>query len=144
MNEMLCNATAVLGRLMLTGIFIMSALGNNIPKFYDVAGYMAVEGVPMPKVALAGAIVFLLAGGFSILLGYKPRIGATLLLVFLILATYYFHDFWKIDQEADPQKYQTEMIAFMKNAALMGAMLFIMANGGGRACLSKLKVEEEE
>ena len=55
---------------------------------------MAAEGVPAPQFMLAGAIVFLIAGSLSVILGYKARIGAALLLVFLVLATYYFHDFW--------------------------------------------------
>jgi putative oxidoreductase len=46
------QATAsLLGRLMIATIFLMSAVGNKIPKFNDVAGYMASEGVPMPQVA---------------------------------------------------------------------------------------------
>jgi putative oxidoreductase len=77
---------------------------------------------------LAGAIVFLLVGSVSVILGFKARFGATLLLVFLALATYYFHDFWTFD---DPQARQMQTIQFMKNLGLMGAMLFIMANGAG-------------
>ena len=131
----------VLGRVMLATIFLTSALGNKIPKFEQVAGYMAFEGVPMPKVMLAGAIVFLIAGSVSLILGFKARIGASLLLVFLALATYFFHDFWT--QPADAMwvlssnasvmmpVQQIEMISFMKNLALMGAMVFIMINGAG-------------
>ena len=131
----------VLGRVMLALIFLMSALGNKIPKFNDVAGYMASEGVPVPQVMLVGAIVFLIAGSLSIILGFKARIGAALLLVFLVLATYFFHDFWTWPQDAkwvlslnsDVQMpvQQIEMISFMKNMALMGAILFIMSNGSG-------------
>jgi putative oxidoreductase len=118
---------ALLGRLMIAAIFLMSAVGNKIPKFNDVAGYMAAEGVPQPKILLAGAIAFLILGALSLVLGYKARLGALLLLVFLAAATYYFHDFWKAPQDQQ----QTEMIQFMKNLALMGTMVFIMANGAG-------------
>ena len=51
-----------------------------------------------------------------------------MLLVFLILATYYFHNFWAIT-EAKAQ--QEQMIQFMKNLSMMGAILFIIANGPG-------------
>lgn len=118
----------LVGRIMLATIFLMSALGNKIPKFNDVAGYMASEGVPMPKLLLAGAIVFLIAGSLSIVVGFKARIGAALLFVFLMLATYFFHDFWTIE---DAMQKQNEMIQFMKNMALMGAMTMIIANGAG-------------
>ena len=117
----------LLGRIMIATIFVMSAVGNKIPKFNDVAGYMAGEGVPQPKILLAGAIAFLILGGLSIVLGYRARLGAFLLLVFLAAATYYFHDFWK----APAEKQQTEMIQFMKNLSLMGTMVFIGAKGAG-------------
>ena len=106
----------------------MSALMKKIPEFSGVAGYMKSEGVPYPEVMLAGAIVFLIAGGISVVLGFKARIGAALLLVFLILATYFFHDFWTMEDAGDKQD---QMIQFMKNLGLMGAMLIIIANGPG-------------
>jgi len=120
---------AVLGRLLLCTIFLMSAVGNKIPHFRDVAKTMESVGVPAPEVMLFGAIVFLIVGSVSVVLGYQARFGATLLLVFLVLATYYFHAFWKLEGPAQ----QDQMIQFMKNLGLMGAMLFIMANGAGCA-----------
>ena len=125
---------AVLGRILLCTIFLMSTVGNKIPNFQAVAGYMAREGVPAPQVLLAGAIVFLIAGSLSVILGYRARIGAGLLLVFLALATYYFHDFWTL---ADPQARQEQMIQFLKNLGLMGAMLLIIANGTGPLSLDE-------
>ena len=119
---------ALLGRLMLVAIFLMSAVGQKIPKFSDTAASMASEGVPLPKVMLAGAILFLLAGGLSVAAGFKARIGATLLLVFLLLATYYFHDFWT---QEEPQAKQMQMIHFWKNISMMGALLLIIAHGPG-------------
>ena len=128
MPRTLQGIVAVLGRILLCTIFLLSAAGNKIPHFQAVAGVMAKVGVPAPQVMLAGAIVFLIAGSLSVILGYKARIGAALLLVFLVLATYYFHDFWKV---SDPQAQQEQMIQFMKNLGLMGAMVLIIANGTG-------------
>jgi len=106
-------------------------LGNKIPQLSDVAGFMAAEGVPLPRLMLAGTIVFLIAGSLSIILGYKARLGAALLLVFLILATWFFHDFWTFSG----QERQMQMIHFMKNLALIGTMIFLMANGSGPCSL---------
>jgi putative oxidoreductase len=128
MPRTLQGIVAVLGRVMLCTIFLLSAVGNKIPHFRDVAGIMAKEGVPAPQVMLVGAIVFLIAGSLSVILGYKARIGAALLLAFLVLATYYFHDFWTV---SDPQAKQEQMIQFMKNLGLIGAMLLVIANGTG-------------
>jgi len=112
---------------MLCAIFLLGALGNDIPNFRGVTSVMAREGIPAPQFMLIGAIVFLIAGSLSVLAGFKARIGAGLLLAFLILATYFFHDFWTMEG----QEQQAQIIHFMKNLALMGAMLFLIANGSG-------------
>ena len=130
----------VLGQIMIATIFLMSTVGNKIPNFNKVAGSMASDGVPMPQVTLVGAIVFLIAGSLSIIVGFKARIGATLLLVFLVLATYFFHDFWTLE---DAQAKQDQMIQFMKNLALMGTMVFLMTNGSGRMSLDNILLTKE-
>jgi putative oxidoreductase len=134
MPRMLQGILAVLGRVMLCTIFFMAAVGNKIPNFNKVAELMAGKHIPAPQIMLVGAIVFLIAGSLSIILGYKARIGATLLLIFLVLATYYFHDFW---HATDDKEKQEQMIQFMKNLGLMGAMLLIIANGTGPMSLDE-------
>jgi putative oxidoreductase len=127
MFQALRGPLTVLGRVLLSTIFLMSAVGNKIPHFNDVAKVMESAGIPAPQLLLVGAIVFLLTGSLSVIVGYKARIGATLLFIFLVLATYYFHAFWNLEGKAQ----QEQMIQFMKNLSMMGAMLFIMANGSG-------------
>lgn len=127
MQKTIQSLTTVLGRFMIATIFLLSAVGNNIPKFQDVAGYMGSKGVPQPQLMLAGAIVFLIAGSLSMIVGYHARFGAALLAIFLVLATYYFHDFWNLQG----QESQMEMIQFMKNLSMLGTMVFIIANGSG-------------
>ena len=121
------GVVTVLGRLLLCTIFFMAAVGNKIPHFSQVAKVMESVGIPAPQFMLIGAIVFLIVGSVSVIVGYQARIGATLLLVFLVLATYYFHGFWRLEGQAQ----QDQMIQFMKNLSMMGAMLFIIANGSG-------------
>jgi putative oxidoreductase len=134
MPRTLQGILAVVGRVMLCTIFFMSAAGNKIPNFSKVAALMAEKHIPAPQFMLVGAIVFLIAGSLSVILGYKARIGATLLLIFLVLATYYFHDFW---HATDDKEKQEQMIQFLKNLGLMGAMLLIIANGTGPMSLDE-------
>src|SRR6185369_1007046 len=121
------GALTVVGRLLLATIFLMSAVGNKIPNFSAVAKVMESVGVPAPQLLLVGAIAFLIVGSLSVIVGYNARIGAALLLIFLILASYYFHAFWKLEGQAQ----QEQMIQFLKNLSMMGAMFFIIANGAG-------------
>jgi putative oxidoreductase len=127
---------AILGRLCLVAIFALSAVSNKIPNFNSVTHQMDSAGVPLPTVALIGAIVFLLAGSVSVALGYRARWGALLLLLFLIPATYYFHAPWKA---ATPAEATQQMIHLLKNVGLMGAMLLIMAAGPGPGSLDTRK-----
>jgi putative oxidoreductase len=127
MSQVLRGPLTVLGRLLLCTIFFMAAVGNKIPHFSEVAKVMESVGVPAPQFMLAGAIVFLLVGSLSVIVGYKARVGAALLLTFLVLASYYFHPFWKLEGQAR----QEQMIHFMKNLSIMGGMLCIVANGSG-------------
>lgn len=140
MQPVMFNLSSLIGRVFIGTIFLMSAVGNKIPQFSATVGYMESKGVPLASVMLGGAIMFLIAGSLSVVSGYKIRIGATLLLVFLILATYFFHNFWAFEG----QDQQREMIQFMKNLSMAGAMLFLIANGGGRwsldGCLTKAVV----
>lgn len=128
MNGTTQNVLSLAGRTMLVAIFLLSALGNKIPSFSSVASYMGAEGVPAPQIMLAGAIVFLIAGSLSVILGYKVQWGAGMLLVFLMAATFFFHDFWTFE---GPER-QAQTIQFTKNLSLMGAMVFLIANGSGR------------
>jgi putative oxidoreductase len=144
MSGALRGPLTVLGRVLLCAIFLLSAVGNKIPHFSDVAKLMESVGVPAPQFMLAGAVVFLLVGSLSVVVGYKARIGAVLLLTFLVLASYYFHPFWKLEG----QEQQQQMIQFLKNLSIMGAMLFLVANGSGPmsmdAWLAKRSAAAEE
>jgi putative oxidoreductase len=120
---------SILGRVALCTVFLSSALMTKIPNFDAVANYMKDHGVPNERLMLAGAIGFLVIGSLCVVLGFWARFGAFLLAVFLVLATYYFHNFWTLP--ADGPDRLPQQIHFMKNLAMLGAMLFIMGNGPG-------------
>jgi putative oxidoreductase len=126
---------SLVGRFCVAAIFLAGAAMNKIPNFNQVVGYMEAEGVPRPSIALVGAIAFLIAGGLSVAVGYWTRLGAFLLAVFVAAASYYFHDFWNL---ADPAAKQEQMTHFMKNLALFGGLVFLVANGGGAGSIDRM------
>jgi putative oxidoreductase len=127
MGNFVTNFLTVVGRVALVAIFAGAAV-QKMQNYNSVVGYADGFGVPQPKLAIVAAIVVLVAGSASVALGYRARLGAAMLLVFLALASYYFHPFWRMP---------SEQIAFMKNLSMAGAMIFIVANGSGPASLKR-------
>jgi putative oxidoreductase len=67
-------------------------------------------------------------GGLSILLGYRAKLGAWLIVLFLVGVTPMMHKFWGV---ADPMMQQMQMIMFMKNVSMLGGALLISQLGSG-------------
>lgn len=122
----------LLGRILLALIFLMSGIGK-IGGFAGTAGYMASKGLPMVEVLLAITIVIEVGAAFMLILGWKARLGAAALFLWMIPVTFLFHNFWAMP--ADQQMIQ--QIMFMKNLGLMGGMLYIMAFGSGPLSVDK-------
>jgi putative oxidoreductase len=130
------NAT---GRTLLSLVFLFSAIGDKIPHYKQVVERMATKGVPAPSFMLAGAISFMILGSLSLITGYKARIGAFLLLLFTLSGTYYFHDYWAFD---NPELRQEFLKSFMKNVAIIGGLLMVIANGPGLMSFDARKSNE--
>ena len=88
----------------------------------------------MVTVALALTILIEIGGSLMIIAGFKARIGAAALFLWMIPVTLMMHDFWNM---ADAMQARIQMIMFNKNVALMGTMLLIMAFGSGPKSISK-------
>ena len=117
--------TALVGRLLFSLIFLPSGLGL----FTSVEiGYTASQGVPLAGVLVPLSGVMSVVGGLSILVGYKTRIGAAMLVVFLVPVTIVFHHFWTA---TDPGARQMGMIDFLKNVSILGGALIILVHGAG-------------
>ncbi|HEY2367936.1 MAG TPA: DoxX family protein [Polyangiaceae bacterium] len=113
------------GRILFSLIFVMST-----PEHFSAKGVGAAasHGVPMPNVLVPLAGILALCGGLSVLLGYKAKLGAWMLVAFLVPVTLWMHRFWDV---ADPQMAQMQMINFMKNVALVGTALYMAFFGAG-------------
>ena len=119
------GAIVLLGRLLFAAIFL-TAGANHFSK--QAFGYAASQGVPLASILVPISGIVAIAGGLSILLGYRAKIGAWLIALFLIPVTFMMHKFWAV---ADPMMAQLQMIMFMKNVAMLGGALLISQFGAG-------------
>lgn len=113
----------LIGRIIFGGFFISTGI-NHFKNVGSMAGYARAKGTPAPEAAVVGTGVLLVLGGLSMLLGAFPLIGIILLLIFLVGVSLQMHAFWKV---ADPQARAADQINFMKNLALIGALLMFLA-----------------
>jgi putative oxidoreductase len=132
MNPNLTNTAALVGRILIALIFVISGYGK-IGGFDGVAGYIGSKGLPMPQALAALTIALELGGGILLVIGYKVRWVAALFFLWLIPTTVIFHQFWGID----PKLAQQMQIHFLKNVSIMGGMLLLVAFGPGAWSLDK-------
>ena len=128
------NYTVLIGRIVFSILFIMSG-----PNHLSGEGVeMAVQsGVPLASVAVPLSGLISLLGGVSIAFGYKAKLGAWVIVMFLLPVTITMHNFWSA---ADPHIALIQQIMFMKNLTIIGAALLIASFGSGPLSLdSKLK-----
>ncbi len=126
-NKNINNWLSLAARVLLSALFLMSGI-NKILNPAGTQQYMASYGMPLTGLFLMGAIALELAGGLSVLLGYKARWGAIALIIFLIPATLIFHTNF-----AD----QMQTIQFMKNLAILGGLLMIIQSGSGDIAIKR-------
>jgi putative oxidoreductase len=108
-------------RLLLAPIFILSGVGKLAAASGTIA-YIASTGAPLPQVGYALAVAVELGGGVLLLLGFRTRAVASAIALFSLAAAVLFHSNF-----AD----QNQMIHFMKNVAIAGGLLQVVAFGAG-------------
>ena len=132
MNPDYANPAAFIGRIFLALLFVVSGIGK-ITGYAGTAAVMASKGLPVVDILLPLTIAVELGGGLLLALGWKARWAAAALFLFLIPTTLIFHQFWGID----PKLVQMQKIHFLKNVAIMGGMLMVLALGAGRWSLDR-------
>jgi putative oxidoreductase len=119
------DTTALAGRILIAVLFLMSGIGKLAAPAMT-KGYIAAMGLPAPDLAYLGAVAVEIGGSLLLIAGYKTRIIAAGMAVFTLLTAVFFHRNF-----AD----QNQMIHFMKNIAIFGGLLQVVAFGAGRFAL---------
>lgn len=118
----------LIGRILFSLIFLSSGLMGHMMMASQTAAYAASSGVPAPMAMVVISGIIALLGSLSIILGYKAKMGAWLIVIFLVPITFIIHNFWAV---TDPMMHQMQMAMFMKNIALIGGALMISYFGSG-------------
>jgi putative oxidoreductase len=123
-----------LGRLLYSLIFVVAGLGHFT---HQEIAYAAAQGVPIASFVVPVSGVMAIVGGLSILLGFHGKLGAWLLVLFLVPVTFAMHNFWAVK---DPMMQQIQMAMFLKNLSMLGSALFFTQIGTGPLSLDAKRV----
>ncbi|GDX76493.1 hypothetical protein LBMAG41_15690 [Cyanobium sp.] len=104
-----------IARVLLCLVFIHAVIGK-LTGFAGVVGAIAAKGLPVAPLLLLMALALMAVGSALVITGWKARLGAVLLLVFLVPTTVLFHG-----DLAD----KVERIQLFKNLAIMGGLLLV-------------------
>jgi putative oxidoreductase len=113
------NLADLMGRVLISAIFLVAGL-NKVTGYAGTQAYMESMGVPGALLPLV--IVLEVFGALAIITGWRTRVVAFLLAGFSVVSALLFHG-----ALGDP----TQFILFMKNLAMAGGFLFLVARGAG-------------
>ncbi len=116
----------LIARICLALVF----LNAGIKHLLGFSGFVNViaQQLPLAPLLAIGTIAFQLLGALSLILGFRVKMGATLLILFLVPATLVFHNFL-----ADA----AELGNFLKNLGLIGGLLMVIYTGAGAVSLDQ-------
>ncbi len=112
-------------RILMGALFVLAGLGKTGAQFAGTVGYIAGAGLPMPELLAILTIIVEIGGGLMIILGYRIGTAAIALIGFTLLASWFFHN---------PKTWEgnvSQQIMFMKNLAICGGLLYMLAYGPG-------------
>lgn len=111
---------ALLARLLLAQLFVVSGLSKLGAGYAATRSYMQMMGVPGELLPLV--IVLEIAGGLALAVGFLTRWAALALACYSLLAAAIFHHNF-----AD----QNQLILFMSDIAVAGGLLLVYLHGAG-------------
>lgn len=122
----------LVARILMGALFVVAG-ARSFMFFAGSAGYFARLGFPAPEAMTWLAIVVEVFGGLLLIIGWRTRLMAWLLAVFVVVATVMAHRFWEFPEA----QFSNQLNHFLKNLAIIGGLLMVAAFGPGSASADK-------
>ena len=120
----------LVGRVLIAALFLVAGI-NKLMAPAASAGYFAKLGFPAADVLVWVSIVVEIGGAALLIAGWQTRRVAWLLIAFTAIATFMAHRFWQVDAA----QYGNQLNHFLKNAAIVGGLLYVVVFGAGSVSL---------
>jgi len=132
------HVSVLLARILLSAFFLWNganlisawvqntdALGGQLTAVLGEA--VGNQGVALAHLVLLLEVLCLLVGGLLLLIGFRGRLAALLLIIFLVPDTFVLHSFWTVA----PPEVAEQLTHFLKNVGLLGGLLMVLGFGSG-------------
>ncbi len=123
----------LVGRILIGLIFLVAGV-RKVMGFAGAVAYLAKLGFPAPEVMAVIAIIIEIGGSILLIVGWRTRWAAWLLVLFVVVAAFAAHRFWEI---TDTGQFYNQMNHFLKNVAIVGGLLYVATFGPGSASVDK-------
>ena len=111
----------LIGRILIAALFLIAAY-NKFKGLGGTTAYFTKLGVPGPSIAAPIVAIFEALGGLLILVGFKTRLVALALAVFVVVAALLAHTNFGDGNQLNH---------FLKNLAIAGGLLALFVSGAG-------------
>ena len=125
-------AYLLVARCLMGVLFIVPAI-RQIETYAGSVKYFAFLGFPAPEAMVVLAVVIEIVAGLMLIVGWKARWAAWLLILYVLIAVGMAHRFW---QFPEAQQFN-QLNHFLKNFAIIGGLLYIVSFGPGRTSIDK-------
>jgi putative oxidoreductase len=122
----------LIARALLASLFLIFGV-RSVQAFEVSAAYFAKLGFPVPGAVTAASIAIQLGAGLLLVLGWKTRLAAWLLVVYVLIATVTAHRYWEID----PAHQLVQLGNFYKNLAIIGGLVLLALGGPGKLSIDR-------
>jgi putative oxidoreductase len=96
--------------------------------------------IPSVTIVLIVGVAIQLIGGLFVFFGLNVRLGAVLLMIFLICSTILFSHFWYLEGTVR----EAQLMMCLKNLSIFGGLLLVLAFGNGKASKNKSSDKKAE
>lgn len=122
----------LIARIFMGSLFLVAGI-RKLMGIAGTVGYLTKLGFPAADMLVYLAIAIEIIGSILLIIGWRTRLVAWLMIAFVLVATFAAHRFW----EFEAAQMANQMNHFLKNFAVIGGLLMVIAFGPGRASVDR-------
>ncbi|MEL7121615.1 MAG: DoxX family membrane protein [Bacteroidota bacterium] len=130
------DIAAFAGRVLIAILFLFESY-NGMLDWNETKNALTEIGISwQPDFWIFATIFLLILASTLLIVGYRSRLGAIILLLYFVPATFITYNFW--NQGDDLLTRRENLVDFIRNLAIIGGLLILWAHGSGKYSIKRL------